>query len=163
MSSGNWMMGQVVFAKTQSTETASQNAFHSAQAFHGGVGTVVLSRFPGTLIAPPIQMICSIFDVRSGDCRSRFITGVKGQVTSSVTLPGTFSISDWNSASPSGKGGQFGFGGKLVGQLMGDSPPAALRHPHGNGLQPRAHLNPLGTAVRSISVMMLQGGCIAAA
>jgi len=48
MSSGNWMMGQVVFAKTQSTETASQNAFHSAQLFQGGVGTVVVSRLPPT-------------------------------------------------------------------------------------------------------------------
>src|SRR3954466_1140553 len=106
MSSGNWMMGQVVFAKTQSTETASQKAFHSAQLFQGGVGTVVLSRFPGTLIAPPIQIICSIFDARSGDFCSRFMTGVKGQVTSRVTWPGAFSISDWKRESPSGKGGQ---------------------------------------------------------
>src|SRR5436853_531741 len=75
----------VVFLKTQSTATASQNAFHSAQAFHGGVGTVVLSRFPMTLIAPPIQMICSIFLPRSGDALSRFMIGVKGHVTSSVT------------------------------------------------------------------------------
>src|SRR3954451_15906200 len=150
MSRGNWMIGQVVFAKTQSTETASQNAFHSAQAFQGGVGTVLLSRFPGTLIAPPIQMICSIFDVRAGDFCSRFMTGVKGQVTSSVTLPATFSISDRNSASPSGKGGQFEFCGKLFRQLMADSLTQSLRYFHGNGFQPRALLNPIGTSVRSM-------------
>src|SRR5688572_7601312 len=87
MSSGNWMIGQVVFLNTQSTDTASQKAFHSAQLFHGGVGTVAGSRLPGTLIAPPIQRICSIFEASPGDCCSRFMIGVKGQVTSSVTGP----------------------------------------------------------------------------
>src|ERR1019366_8606297 len=67
MSSGNWMMGQVVFLKTQSTETASQKAFHSAHLFQGGVGTVAGSRLPPTWIAPPIQMICSIFELTAGE------------------------------------------------------------------------------------------------
>src|SRR3954451_15726274 len=148
MSSGNWMMGQVVFLKTQSTDSASQKAFHSAQLFHGGVGTVAGSRLPPTLIAPPIQMICSIFDFSAGDFCSNVMTGVKGQVTSSVTLPAAFSISDCSSASPSGKGGHFLFGGKLFRQLIAPSRMQSLRYCHGNGFQPRALLNPIGTSVR---------------
>src|SRR5688572_21551776 len=150
MSSGNWMIGQVVFWNTQSTDIASQNAFHSAQLFHGGVGTVVGSRLPGTLIAPPIQMICSIFDTSSGDCCSRFMIGVKGQVTSNVSGPWAFSISDCSSVSPSGNGGQSGFGGKFLRHSMPCSRTQSLRYCHGNGFHPRALLSPTGMSVRSM-------------
>ncbi|MND04871.1 hypothetical protein D3C83_253440 [compost metagenome] len=51
------MIGQLVCLKIHSTDSGSQNAFHSAQVLPGGVDTVLGSMFPGTLIAPPIQMI----------------------------------------------------------------------------------------------------------
>src|ERR1043165_36990 len=121
MSSGNWMIGHVVFLKTQSTDTASQNAFHSAHLFQGGVGTVVGSRLPRTLIAPPIQMICSIFDASSGAFCSSVMIGVKGHVTSSVTGPDAFSIKDCSNASPSGNGGQSAFGPKFLRHVIADS------------------------------------------
>src|SRR6185436_9796293 len=144
------MIGQAVLWNTQSTDIASQNAFHSAQLFQGGVGTVAGSRLPGTLIAPPIQMICSIFDPSSGDCCSRLMIGVNGQVTSSVTGPGAFSISDCSSASPSGNGGQLGFGGKSLRHAIPCSRTQSLRYCHGNGFHPRALLSPIGMSVRSM-------------
>src|SRR5712691_4369511 len=91
MSSGNWMIGQVVWRKIQSTDAGSQNAFHSAQPFHGGLGTVFGSRFPGTPIAPPIQTIRPIFFFRAGRRLSTFDSGVNGHVTSRVT-PGSQAV-----------------------------------------------------------------------
>src|SRR3954447_2203562 len=150
MSSGNWMIGQVVLRNTHSTDVGSKNAFHSAQLFHGGVGTVAGSRFPATSIAPPIQRICSILLPSCGFFCSRVMIGVNGHVTSSVTCPVASVINFSSSASPSGNGGQFLFGGKLFKQLIAPSRTQSLRYAHGNGFHPRALLRPIGMSVRSM-------------
>ena len=63
--------------------------------------------------------------------------GVKRQVTSNVRLAKRLPISDCRSASPSGKGSQFGFGGKFFRQLMADSRTQSPRYCQGNGLPSR--------------------------